>query len=235
MDEWPDEDRMQAIAAENNLSETAFLVRRGGHYDIRWFAPEAEVDLCGHATLGSAFVVSRFLEPGAERMEFRSMSGTLFAKREGETFTLDFPSRPPEPADAPPELERALGAAPAGVFLSRDLVVLLESERQVRDLAPDFALLKALRQSLGVIVTACGEKTDFVSRCFFPKFGVDEDPVTGSAHCSLIPFWAERLKKKRMTAAQLSKRGGLLSCELCGKRVKIGGKAVLYLAGEISV
>ena len=235
-DERLDEDRMQAIAAENNLSETAFLVRRDCHYDILWVTPAAEVDLCGHAPLGSAFVVSRFLEPGADRMEFHSRSsGKLLIERSGDLFTLDFPSSPPAPAGVPPLLESALGIEPDGVFLSRDFVVLLESERQVRELEPDFTQLKKLEQGLGVIVTARGEKTDFVSRCFCPKLGIDEDPVTGSAHCSLIPFWAERLQKKRMTAAQLSRRGGLLSCELCGERVKIGGKAVLYLTGEISV
>lgn len=235
LDEWPDEGRMQAIAAENNLSETAFLVRRDVHYDIRWFTPAAEVDLCGHATLGSAFVVFRFLEPNVEKMEFRSMSGTLFVEREGGIFTLDFPSRPPEPVEPPEGLAGILGAEPKGTFLSRDLVVLLESERQVRELKPDLARMGELKQNLGVLVTARGERTDFVSRCFFPAVGVQEDPVTGSAHCSLIPFWAERLKKNKMTAAQLSKRGGLLSCELCGDRVRIGGKAVLYLTGEISV
>lgn len=235
LDEWPEEEIMRRIAAENNLSETAFLVPRSGYYDIRWFTPADEVDLCGHATLGTAYAVTRFVEPNADRLEFRSMSGTLSVERQGDRFVLDFPSRPPVPAEPPEGLAEILGARPKGTFLSRDLVVELESEQQVRDLKPDFVRMGALKGNLGVLVTAPGETADFVSRCFFPVLGVQEDPVTGSAHCSLIPFWAGRLNKKKMTAAQLSRRGGRLFCELCGDRVKIGGKAVLYLTGEITV
>lgn len=234
LDKFPERDIMRNIAAENNLSETAFVVGRNGFYEIIWFTPAEEVDLCGHATLGSAYAISRFVEPGAERMEFRSMSGTLFVERRGDVFTLDFPTRMPKPVEAPEGLSEILGAEVRGTFLSRDLVVLLDSERRVRSLKPDFAKMGSLRNGMGVLVTAPGESTDFVSRCFFPAVGVWEDPVTGSAHCSLIPFWAQRLGKTRMTAAQLSERGGLLSCELCGDRVKIGGRAALYLTGEIS-
>ncbi|QAT48805.1 PhzF family phenazine biosynthesis protein [Caproiciproducens sp. NJN-50] len=234
LNEFPGREAMRNIAAENNLSETAFVVKRNGCYDIRWFTPAEEVDLCGHATLGSAYAISRFVEPGAEKMEFHSMSGTLFAERRGDVFTLDFPSRPPKPVETPDGLPEVLGAGVRETFLSRDLVVLLDSERQVRNLKPDFAKMGNLKGGMGVLVTAKGESTDFVSRCFFPAVGVQEDPVTGSAHCSLIPFWAERLGKSRMTAAQLSARGGLLSCELCGDRVKIGGRAALYLTGEIT-
>lgn len=233
LDEFPERELMQKIAAENNLSETAFLVRKNGFYDIRWFTPEEEVDLCGHATLGSSFVVSRFLEPGAGKIEFHSQSGILFAECSGDGITLDFPSRPPVPAEAPDALAKILGVQPAETLRSRDWVVLLSSEEQVQSLKPDFTKMQDLEGGMGVLATAAGKNTDFVSRCFFPSVGVPEDPVTGSAHCSMIPFWAKRLNKTKMTAAQLSKRGGLLSCELCGDRVKIGGKAALYLTGEI--
>jgi PhzF family phenazine biosynthesis protein len=234
LNEFPDRDVMRNIAAENNLSETAFVVKRNGFYNIKWFTPAEEVDLCGHATLGSAYVISRFVDPGAEKMEFHSMSGTLFVERQDDVLTLDFPSRPPKPVKAPEGLAGMLGTEAKEVLQSRDLVVLLDSERQVRDLKPDSSKMERLEGGMGVLVTAKGESTDFVSRCFFPAVGIQEDPVTGSAHCSLIPFWAKRLGKTRMTAAQLSARGGLLSCELCGNRVKIGGKAVLYLTGEIT-
>lgn len=235
LNEFPDRNMMQNIAAENNLSETAFVVKRNGYYDIKWFTPAEEVDLCGHATLGSAYAISRFVEPDAERMEFRSMSGALSVVRSGDLFTLDFPSRPPKPVKAPEGLAGMLGTEAREVLQSRDLVVILDSERRVRELKPNLSKMECLEGGMGVLVTAKGESTDFVSRCFFPVFGVQEDPVTGSAHCSLIPFWAERLGKTRMTAAQLSARGGRLTCELCGNRVKIGGRAALYLTGEITL
>jgi len=234
LNEFPDRNTMQSIAAENNFSETAFVVRRNRYYDIKWFTPAEEVDLCGHATLGSAYAISRFVEPGAEKMEFHSMSGILRVERSGDVFTLDFPSRPPKPVKAPEGLGGMLGTEAKEVLRSRDLVVLLESERQVRELKPDLSKMERLEDGMGVLVTAKGESADFVSRCFFPAVGVQEDAVTGSAHCSLIPFWAERLGKTRMTAAQLSARGGRLTCELCGNRVKIGGRAALYLTGEIT-
>ena len=233
-DEWPEDIVMQKIAAENRLSETAFIVPRGGFYDLRWFTPVREVDLCGHATLGSSYVVSHFLEPDAERIEFHTVSGTLTVERGGEHhYVLDFPTRRPEPANPPEHLARILGAEPLGVYRSRDLLVLLDSEETVLSLAPDFERMAKLGAVEGIIVTARGNRTDFVSRCFYPKLGIPEDPVTGSAHCNLIPFWAERLEKAEMTAAQVSERGGLLSCRLCGDRVRIGGDAALYLAGEI--
>lgn len=233
-DEWPEDAVMQKIAAENRLSETAFVVPRGGFYDLRWFTPVQEVDLCGHATLGSSYVVSHFLEPGAERIEFHTVCGTLTVERGGKHhYVLDFPTRRPEPANPPEHLARILGAEPIGVYRSRDLLVLLDSEETVLSLTPDFERMAKLAAVEGIIVTARGNRTDFVSRCFYPKLGIPEDPVTGSAHCNLIPFWAERLEKTEMTAAQVSERGGLLSCRLCGDRVRIGGDAALYLAGEI--
>ncbi|WP_411678214.1 PhzF family phenazine biosynthesis protein [Caproicibacter sp.] len=235
LNEFPERKLMQSIAAENNLSETAFVVRRDAYYEIKWFTPAEEVDLCGHATLGSSYVVSHFVEPGSKKIEFHSQSGTLSVECSDDVFTLDFPTRSPKPVETPKNLARILGADVRETLLSRDLVVLLDSEQQVRDLTPDFSGMKELKDGMGILVTAKGERVDFVSRCFFPVFGVQEDPVTGSAHCSLIPYWAERLGKTKMKAAQLSARGGLLDCELCGDRVKIGGKAALYLTGEISI
>ena len=233
VDEWPASSVMQNIAAENNLSETAFVVRREEYYDIRWFTPEKEVDLCGHATLGTAYVITHFVEPDVESIEFHSNSGKLFVTRMGESYRMDFPVRVPEPVLPPEHLSKILGVEPAETFLSRDLFVVLESEEQVRGLRPDLKAMKTLHMGEGVIVTAQGKDYDFVSRCFYPEFGIDEDPVTGSAHCNLIPYWAKRLGKTEMTAAQLSQRGGLLWCKLCGDRVWVGGNARLYLTGEI--
>lgn len=233
LDEWLTDGAMQAVAAENNLSETAFVIPRDGYYGLRWFTPKTEVDLCGHATLGTSYVVSHFVDPGATAMRYRTNSGILTVTREGERFVMDFPSRVPKPVPKPAGLEKILGADPAETLLSRDLLVLLGSEEQVRGLRPDFDAMMGLAEGEGVIVTAKGEKADFVSRCFYPKFGVREDPVTGSAHCNLIPYWARRLNRTKMNAVQLSPRGGRLACELCGERVKIGGAAALYLTGEI--
>lgn len=234
LDEWLPDLMMQNIAMENNLSETAFVVKRNGYYDLRWFTPKTEVDLCGHATLGTSYVVSHFVEPEAGSIEFHTNSGILTVTREGKRFVMDFPVRVPRPVPVPQNLESILGAKPLETLLSRDLLVLLDSEEQVRSLRPDFDAMLNLTDGEGVIVTAEGKKADFVSRCFYPKFGVPEDPVTGSAHCNLIPYWAQRLNKTKMTAAQVSPRGGFLACELCGERVKIGGTAALYLTGEIA-
>lgn len=235
VEEWPADSVMQEIAAENNLSETAFAVRREGFTDLRWFTPESEVDLCGHATLGTAYVIAHFVEPDAKKIEFHSNSGVLTVERKGESLMMDFPVRVPKPVVPPNHLAEILGARPVETLLSRDLVVLLESEEQVRDLHPDLAAMKTLEPGEGVIVTARGEHYDFVSRCFYPKFGINEDPVTGSAHCNLIPYWARRLNKTAMTGAQLSRRGGLVCCELRGARVGVGGEARLYLTGEIAI
>ena len=234
LSEWLPDEAMQSIAFENNLSETAFFVPRSGYYDLRWFTPEAEVDLCGHATLASAFVLMNFIDPSMERVEFRSQSGPLFVSRSGDIFTLDFPSRPPIPCDKPAILERALGVPVLETHRSRDVVALVEDEHTVQSLTPDFALLKQI-DTFAVVVTAKGDTCDFVSRFFTPQEGINEDPVTGSSHSTLIPFWSARLGKTQMIARQLSQRGGQLTCELCGDRVKIGGKAVCYLQGEIEI
>lgn len=235
LEQWPEDRVMQQIAAENNLSETAFLVKENENYRIRWFTPEYEIDLCGHATLASAFVLHHFVENKVERISFLSQSGSLEALCEGERYTLDFPSRPPCPVPMVPGLSAALGAKVRELYLSRDLVAVLEDEETVRTLNPDFDGLRKLEAGDGVIVTARGTDCDFVSRGFYPKSGVNEDPVTGSAHCNLIPYWAGRLQKRQMTARQLSARGGVLCCQNCGERVKIGGKAVLYAIAELCV
>lgn len=234
LNEWPADSLMQDIAAENNLSETAFVARRKGFYELRWFTPEIEVDLCGHATLGTSYVITNFVEPGVKRIAFHSNSGVLTVECIENRFVMDFPVRIPVPVLPSEHLAEILGAHPAEVLLSRDLFVVLESEEQVRNLNPDFTAMKALTQGEGVIVTAPGKNYDFVSRCFYPKFGVCEDPVTGSAHCNLIPYWAKRLGKTVMTGAQLSLRGGLVYCELRGARVGVSGEARLYLTGEIA-
>ena len=226
---------MQKIAMENNLSETAFIqASSAGHYGIRWFTPTVEVDLCGHATLAAAFVVMSELEPGLERVIFNSGVGLLEVDRADERLILDFPSRPPKAIGIDPALAEAMGKPPVEVLKSRDLVVVYDTEAEVAALRPDFVKLAAA-STFGVLATAKGNNVDFVSRCFFPAVGIDEDPVTGSAHCSLIPFWADRLGKASLTALQRSARGGELFCELKGDRVHIGGRVVPYLKGEITV
>src|SRR5688572_31978080 len=190
--EWLPEAVLQAIAAENNLAETAFFTGAGGEYALRWFTPVAEVDLCGHATLASAFVIFQFLEPHLERLVFDSRSGPLAVARDGEALTMDFPVLAPEPINPPEALVAALGVEPVEVLASADYLVRLRSEAEVRALQPDIAALARLDRR-GVIVTAPGEEHDFVSRFFAPRYGIPEDPVTGSAHCILAPYWAERL------------------------------------------
>jgi len=246
LEDWPDDGLMQSIAAENNLSETAFLVRREDRYSLRWFTPELEIDLCGHATMGSAFVLFEYLERDAAELRFETRSGVLtVAKGEDGLLWMDLPSRPGAPAPNFPCLRGALGIARFDTYKSADILVVLENEDEVGNLAPDFAKLKPLKDEagmsgddFGVIVTARGSETsgcDFVSRFFAPGAGINEDPVTGRAHCVLIPYWAKRLGKASMTARQLSRRGGRLWCEDAGERVRIGGKAKLYLTGEIWV
>lgn len=223
---------MQRLAAENNLAETAFLCEAGDGYAIRWFTPETEVDLCGHATLASAYVVLNFVKPGAQHVCFESKSGPLAVMREGERYTLDFPSRPALPVEKHALLERGLGCRVLETHAARDLIALVEDEATVRALQPDFALLRQAGIE-AVVPTARGVGCDFVSRFFVPGAGMTEDPVTGSAHSTLIPFWSGRLHKTEMMARQLSARGGTLYCRDEGARVKIGGNAVCYLQGEI--
>lgn len=231
--EWLPAETMQAIASENNLSETAFFVHNGEHFDIRWFTPSFEIELCGHATLASAFVIFEILQAEDETVRFRShLSGDLSVEKQGSIYVLDFPSRPPQPTEALPGLIGAIGKEPKEVLRGRDFFLVYGSESEVLGIEPNFSeLLKV--PTHGVIVTAPGDDSDFVSRFFAPEVGVFEDPVTGSSHCNLIPFWAERLGKEALFARQVSARGGELFCELHGDRVKIGGHATMYLKGEI--
>jgi len=233
LEEWLPDPTLQAIAAENAVSETAFLVHVGGAWELRWFTPTTEVDLCGHATLGSAFVISTLLAPGDEPLTFRTrMSGELTVARDGDLYTLDLPARPPLTAAPAPDLVAALGTArPREVLAARDWLVCYDDPGAVRSLRPDMDRLARLDRM--VIVTAPGDDEDFVSRFFAPGAGVPEDPVTGSAHCTLVPYWAGRLGKTTLEARQVSARGGRLHCELAGDRVKVGGRAVLYLEGTI--
>lgn len=243
LERWLEPRIMQAIAEENHLSETAFLVRAepaaagtpaGGDYHIRWFTPEAEVDLCGHATLASAHVVFRWLEPARTSVSFQSRSGPLVVERAGDLLAMEFPSRPPGACDAPVGLAAALGGTPQETLMSRDLLAVYPREEDVRALRPDFERIRALGAH-GVIVTAPGSDCDFVSRFFAPLLGVPEDPVTGSAHCTLIPYWARRLGKRTLHARQVSARGGELFCEDLGERVIIAGRAAPYLQGTIEI
>ena len=235
LERWLPDATMQAIAAENNLSETAFLVPERADFGLRWFTPTVEVDLCGHATLASGKVIFERVRPASASLRFHTKSGVLGVARKGDWLELDFPARPAVPCDPPPGLLDALGGSPREVRKSvRDYLVVYGSEAEVARLRPDFARLAAL-DSAGVIVTAEGDEADLVSRFFAPGFGIDEDPVTGSAHCVLAPYWAERLGKATLDARQISRRGGVLRCELHGERVGIAGQAVLYLEGTIEV
>ena len=234
LQEWLDEGVLQAIAQENNLSETAFLVPMEQGYHIRWFTPVAEVDLCGHATLASAYVIFNMIEASLSRVSFRSKSGMLTVSKEDDLLTMDFPSQPPRPCEAPSALLEGLGKRPLEVLCSEDFFVVFSHEAEVRELSPDMAKLKNVSLR-GVIVTARGGDADFVSRFFAPKYGIPEDPVTGSAHCALTPYWAARLNKRALKAYQVSKRGGELFCADHGERVMIAGRAVKYLEGTITL
>lgn len=233
--EWLPDDVLQKIAAENNLSETAFLVGGNGRYAIRWMTPAAEIDLCGHATLASGHVVFTTLEPGRSEVRFDSMSGPLHVRKDGDLLVLDFPSQPPAPIALREDVAAALGRAPVELLAARDYVAVFAAADEVRGLAPDMGRLRRLEKK-AVTVTAPGAgDVDFVSRFFAPALGIDEDPVTGSAHTNLIPYWAKRLGKTRLRALQVSPRGGDLACELRGDRVAIGGRAAAYLEGTIRI
>lgn len=231
--DWLDDATLQAIALENNLSETAYFVRRNGRYDLRWFTPSIEVDLCGHATLASAYVITTWLDPKAERIDFDSKSGPLAVTREGEMLTLDFPAKPPRPVEDR-KVAAALGFEPKELLRADKTLAVLDSEAAVRAVTPDLEVVAGL-DSDGLIVTAPGEEVDFVSRYFAPHAGIPEDPVTGSAHCVLTPYWAARLGKDSLSAWQVSARGGELSCRLSGERVLISGRVAPYLQGRITL
>jgi len=237
-EEWLPDDVLQSIAAENNLSETAFLVPHleTEEWELRWMTPRCEVDLCGHATLASAWVLLHEVQPERKQVVFHTKSGALTVRRKGDLLEMDFPALPPEPADAVPSaLVEALGAEPVEVHHGgeHNVLCVFGREADVAGLAPDIPCVAALERS--VIVTAPGERQDFVSRFFAPRVGVPEDPVTGSAHCTLAPYWSRRLGKATLTARQVSARGGDLECEVRGKRVLLRGRAVIVLRGELTI
>jgi len=237
LDDWLPAEIMQAIAAENALSETAFLVRRDGGFELRWFTPTVEVDLCGHATLASGFVVLDELHAGTRgnsEVVFHSpRSGELRVARDGDLLALDFPALPARPCEPSPALAEALGAAPRELLVGEVYMAVFEREEEVAALDPDMAAL--LRVDHEVIATAPGNECDFVSRFFAPKVGIPEDPVTGSAHCTLAPYWSQRLGRAELHARQISARGGELRCVDRGERVTVAGRAVCYLRGAITV
>ena len=241
---WLPEGLMQKIALENNLSETAFIVKNEidfggepeGSYHIRWFTPQFEIDLCGHATLASAYVIKNFLEPQVVQINFTTeKAGPLMAMAKEGKYTLDFPSRMPEATETPEHLLASLGVVtPVEVLRSRDYFVVLPDEDAVKNVEPDFELMKKI-DTVGVIITAKGRSADTVSRCFYPGAGIPEDPVTGSAHCNIVPYWVQKLGKSKLDCRQLSSRGGSMECELAGDRVLMSGKCVLYMRGQIDV
>lgn len=234
LETWPDDALLQAIASENNLSETAYFVPVATGFELRWFTPAAEVDLCGHATLAAAHVLYTHLGYRAPRVAFATRSGELQVARAGEGYRMDFPGEAMPAVKAPAALGEALGVAPVEVRGGSDYLVILDSEAAVSDLAPDFHRLRQLDRR-GVIVSAPGDDCDFVSRCFYPRLDINEDPVTGSAHCALAVYWAEQLGRASLRARQLSRRGGSIDCEVQGDRVLLTGGVVDYLLGEIRV
>ena len=237
LDNWIDADLMQSIAGENNLSETAFFVPNTDKhrtYELRWFTPVMEVDLCGHATLASAYVIFKFLTPSCDAIRFNTRSGLIEVVRRDEQFFMNLPAFIGSEVECPKDLFLGLGAMPAEVIEGPNYVAVFDAEEQVLEIEPNFERLSQLHPR-GVIVTAPSHKYDFVSRFFGPSFGVPEDPVTGSAHCMLAPLWSEKLQRKVLRGRQISVRGGNLACEMRGNRVEVGGNAVLFLRGVIQV
>ena len=232
LENWLADETMQAIANENNLSETAFFVKKGRDFELRWFTPEMEVDLCGHATLASGHVLFNHLDFKPHQINFHTKSGILKVSRTTDLLSMNFPSRKPLATETPQQLVDGLGRTPAEVLKSRDYFAVFQNEQEVLSIQPDFNILAQL-DCLGIIITAGGEKSDFVSRFFAPRAGIPEDPVTGSTHCSLIPYWSEKLHKKDLHALQLSKRRGELFCQDLGERVSISGNAVTFATGTI--
>ncbi|EEI71440.1 PhzF family phenazine biosynthesis protein [Lentilactobacillus hilgardii] len=232
LDSWPENDLMQKIAMENNLSETAFCVKENTGYRLRWFTPGGEIDLCGHATLATGYVIMNFIEKDRTRVTFETLSGRLEVAKNGDLYEMNFPSYDLKPVAVTQEMTDAIGTKPLAAYMARDLVCVLDSPDQVINAKPD---LEKVRQLDGLLlhITALGEKYDSVSRSFAPKLAVDEDPVCGSGHCHLVPYWAKRLNKNKITAYQASKRSGILYCEYQGARTILSGKAALYSIGEV--
>jgi len=234
LNEWLDDALMQRLAAENNLSETAFFVKEGEGFHLRWFTPEYEIDLCGHATLASSFIIFNQLNYASDTIKFNTKSGELVVTRKGDLIELNFPSRIPQECEAPEELLKGIDIQPSKVLKSRDYFLVYDDEAAIKQIVPDFNHWNKL-DVVGVIVTAASKEVDFVSRFFVPNSVIGEDPVSGSAHCNLIPYWAKELNKTTLTAKQLSAREGELFCESKGDRVTMAGKAVLYSKGEFYI
>ncbi len=235
LDSWFEDSVLQNIALENNLSETAFFIKKEKGYHIRWFTPLHEVKLCGHATLAASFVIFNYFEPESNEIRFDSLSGELIVTKENDLLTLDFPIKEITKTEVPKLAVEAFGKMPLEAYNSDDLLLVFDDEEFVRNIEPNFETLKKLTDFRGVCITSKAKEFDFVSRFFAPIYGINEDPVTGSAHCMLVPFWTEKLAKNDLVAKQVSSRGGELICKFEGKRVKISGNAVLYLEGKIKV
>ena len=234
MDSFPDEKIMQSIAAENNLSETAFAVKEGEHYHIRWFTPKSEIDFCGHATLAASFVLFSFYEKSCDKIDFAGQCGSFSVCNSDGLIEMDFPAYKLEHAEITDMMIEALGTIPLAAYRDRDLMFVLRDEDEVVELQPDITLFSQLDAAC-VAVTAKGSEYDCVSRVFAPRYGIAEDPVTGSTHCMIAPYWCKRLGKESLTAFQASKRTGELCCAVNGDRVKISGKAVLFAVSEIFI
>ncbi len=232
MERWIPEDLMCSIARENNFSETAFTVKEKDGYRLRWFTPGGEVDFCGHATLGTSFVLFSFYEKEAEEVVYHTQVGKLTVKRDGDLFIMDFPAYQCHPVPVTSAMRDAMGVEPIEAYIDRDLLLVLADEEQVRNLQPDQEKMKTLAGLL-VAVTARGRDFDCVSRIFAPKLNIPEDPVTGSTHCMITPYWCDKLGKNRLTCFQASERSGILHTALEGDRVKVAGQAVLYAVAEI--
>lgn len=235
MESWPEEALMQGITNENNLSETAFVVKEPEGWHLRWLTPGGEIDLCGHATLATAFVLLNYVEPGGTEVRFNTLSGELTVRRNGELYEMDFPAYALRPVPVTDQMAGAIGFRPLEAWMGRDLLCVMESSEQVRSAEPDQEKVRAL-DGLLLHLTAAGEgSVDCVSRTFAPKCNVTEDPVCGSGHCHIVPYWSEKLGRAELTAYQASRRGGTLYCRMDGERVKLAGKAALYSVAELSV
>ena len=234
MDKWPSEELMMDITRENNFSETAFTFKEGERWHLRWFTPGGEIDLCGHATLGTAYVLFRFFEANAEQLVFSTLSGDLVVTRNGDLLEMEFPAYELKPVEVTDAMEAALGVRPTAAYMARDLLCVLEDEKAVRDLVPNQEMIRQI-DGLLLHVTARGREVDCVSRSFSPKLAIEEDPVCGSGHCHIIPYWADVLEKEALVAYQASKRGGTLYCRREGNKIYMAGKAALYSIDELFV
>lgn len=234
MEGWLEDDLMQKIAAENNLSETAFAVKEGELYRLRWFTPGGEIELCGHATLATSYVITRFFERNAAKIQFTTLSGLLTVKRDGDLLTMDFPSFQLTSVPVTEAMNEAIGTRPMEAYMGADLVCVMENETQVRQVSPKQELVLRLDGAL-LHITARGEKYDCVTRTFAPKLKVAEDPVCGRGHCHVIPLWSEKLGKRDLTACQASARGGVLHCRYAGERTFLSGNAALYSEAELFI